>query len=122
MRQLTNLNHFKNRIPGSESDLLEYSWPGNTRELLHELERAIVMNESKHPLQFNFKRDGTRELNHHDWLNPFFHFPEEGFDLENEILRLIEMAILQSKGNISEAARVLGVPSDYIRYRLKKNQ
>mgnify|MGYP001173747827 FL=1 len=108
--------------PGSESALLEYSWPGNTRELLHELERAIVMNESKHPLQFNFKRDSTRELNNHDWLNPFFHFPEEGFDLEIEILRLIEMAILQSRGNISEAARVLGVPRDYIRYRLKKNQ
>jgi DNA-binding protein Fis len=30
------------------------------------------------------------------------------------------MAISQANGNISEAARILGVPRDYIRYRLKK--
>jgi DNA-binding protein Fis len=30
------------------------------------------------------------------------------------------MAIAQTDGNISEAARILGVPRDYIRYRLKK--
>jgi DNA-binding NtrC family response regulator len=53
-------------------------------------------------------------------LNENFSFPESGFDLEKEIIRLIQMAIAQTDGNISEAARILGVPRDYIRYRLKK--
>jgi len=42
--------------------------------------------------------------------------------LEKEILRLIERAISQANGNISEAARLLGVPRDYIRYRLQKKK
>ena len=57
---------------------------------------------------------------HSDWLNENFCFPQSGFKLENEIVRLIELAIAQAGGNISEAARILGVPRDYIRYRLKK--
>ena len=59
-------------------------------------------------------------LNHDDWLNPSFSFPKDGFDLEKEVLRLIQLGIQQSNGNISEAARLLGVPRDYIRYRLQK--
>ena len=55
-----------------------------------------------------------------DWLNSAYSFPKDGFDLEKEILRLIELAIEQAKGNISEAARLLGVPRDYIRYRKQK--
>jgi transcriptional regulator with AAA-type ATPase domain len=59
-------------------------------------------------------------LTDNDWLNPSFIFPRDGFDLEKEMLRLIERAISQANGNISEAARLLGVPRDYIRYRLQK--
>jgi len=59
-------------------------------------------------------------LKPNDWLNQGFSFPESGFNLEKEILRLIQLAIEQTGGNISEAARMLGVPRDYIRYRLKK--
>ena len=106
--------------PSSKAALLQYTWPGNTRELLHELERAIVMHERNELLTFNFNRNEATSLNSKDWLNPSFHFPEEGFELEKEMLRLINMAIRQSNGNISEAARMLGVPRDYIRYRLKK--
>ena len=56
-----------------------------------------------------------------DWLKPSFRFPKNDFNLEEEVLRLIDLAIQQAEGNISEAARILGVPRDYIRYRKKKN-
>jgi DNA-binding NtrC family response regulator len=62
----------------------------------------------------------SQKTDSNDWLNTAFRFPSEGFDLENAILRLIEMGIDQSSGNVSEAARLLGVPRDYIRYRLQK--
>ena len=107
--------------PSSENALIEHDWPGNTRELIHELERALVMSEPDQPLHFNFSRNHDRSLSSDDWLNPSFRFPKNDFNLEEEILRLIDLAIQQAEGNISEAARILGVPRDYIRYRKKKN-
>ena len=57
-----------------------------------------------------------------DWLNESYRLPETGFELEKEMLRLIDLAIRQANGNVSEAARLLGVPRDYLRYRLKKGE
>ena len=110
----------------SENYMLHNEWTGNTRELIHDLERALVMAEKGQDLELsNGPQSGlinTTLLDENDWLNPSFVFPEDGFDLEKEILRLIERAISQANGNISEAARLLGVPRDYIRYRLQKKE
>jgi two-component system response regulator AtoC len=104
----------------SQKSLLSNSWTGNTRELIHELERSLILTEPGEPLQIKTKNSLQFNLNNDDWLNENFCFPQSGFKLENEIVRLIELAIAQTDGNISEAARILGVPRDYIRYRLKK--
>ncbi len=121
----------KYRLPisdlGKESQnfILRHSWPGNVRELLHELERSLVLSEPGEPLKIisslthrTLPSDSNDEED--DWLNPGFSFPKEGFDLEKEILRLIELGVKQAGGNVSAAARLLGVPRDYLRYRLKK--
>ena len=52
-------------------------------------------------------------------LNAGFEFPQDGFSLEGTINEIIQRAIDQSGGNVSAAARLLGVPRDYIRYRQK---
>ena len=52
------------------------------------------------------------------WWNPAYRFPEQGFDLEAAILHVIRQALEQSGGNVSAAARRLGVSRDYLRYRL----
>ena len=41
--------------------------------------------------------------------------------MEAAILRIISHAMKQAGGNMSAAARMLGVPRDYIRYRMKKH-
>jgi DNA-binding NtrC family response regulator len=64
--------------------------------------------------------DRAKAQDSNDWLNTNFTFPEDGFDLEKEVLRLIEAAIEQTDGNVSQAARLLGVPRDYVRYRMQK--
>ena len=104
------------------SRLLRYPWPGNVRELAHELERAIVFEESEE-LRFESLVVGGEgnlkpELSAGDWFNPAFLFPDQGFQLEEAINRLIKQALKQSAGNVSAAARLLGVTRDYIRYRL----
>jgi ActR/RegA family two-component response regulator len=52
-------------------------------------------------------------------LNPNYDFPGEGFSLDATIDELIRRAIDQAGGNVSAAARLLGVSRDYIRYRQK---
>ena len=122
-------NKYKLPVPqlskSSEDYLLTHLWPGNSRELIHELERALVMSRSGKELEisrlnFQNKKDPGDAVAD-DWLNTSFSFPSSGFDLEKEILRLIGQAVDQTNGNVSEAARILGVPRDYVRYRLQKS-
>jgi DNA-binding NtrC family response regulator len=101
--------------------LQAYPWPGNVRELAHELERAIVFEESQN-LDFEHLSRSAEPtptaVGAADWLNEGFSFPPEGFSLEAAINRLIQHALKQSNQNVSAAARLLGVSRDYLRYRL----
>jgi len=114
--------------------LANWGWPGNIRELSHEIERAVVMAADGEKLEFsNLPVAGTAPTPRSDepsaqtgagpdWFNNRFVFPEEGgFDMETAILRIINHALAQTGGNVSAAARILGVPRDYIRYRLKSH-
>jgi DNA-binding NtrC family response regulator len=104
--------------------LLAYHWPGNVRELAHELERALVFEESD---ELSFAHLGgslavaapaVPATGEPDWLNPAFRLPEQGFSLDEAINRLMHLALAQTDGNVSAAARLLGVPRDFVRYRL----
>lgn len=106
--------------------LLSAPWPGNIRELAHELEREIVLGAGG-KLDFSgLRRDESGRapaigagLPEDQWLNPAYQFEEGRFDLEMAINELIQRAMEQSSGNVSAAARLLGVSRDYVRYRLK---
>jgi two-component system, NtrC family, response regulator AtoC len=105
----------------AQSRLLSYHWPGNVRELAHELERALVFEEGQElslahlPGGFTVAPpDGEGP----DWLKTGYTFPETGFSLEESMNRFIRLALAQSDGNVSAAARLLGVPRDFVRYRL----
>jgi two-component system, NtrC family, response regulator AtoC len=101
--------------------LRAYPWPGNVRELAHELERAIVFEDSEElsfdhlvaPLEASEPPGALA-----DWFNPQFTFPSQGFALEEAIGFLIRRALQQSGGNVSAAARLLGVTRDYLRYHV----
>jgi DNA-binding NtrC family response regulator len=114
--------------PEGKQRLMAYRWPGNVRELAHELERALVFDEAA-ALDFAHLAESnqagaassqtlTGRSAASDWLNPGFAFPEEGFALEDAINRLVQLALRQARGNVSQAARFLGVTRDFIRYRL----
>ncbi len=117
--------------PEGQRRLLAHRWPGNVRELAHELERAIVFQDGDR-LEFDHLEDSggpgrleragnstdLRGLDTDQWLNPAFRFPADGFSLEEAINRMIALALQQTNGNVSGAARLLGVSRDYVRYRL----
>lgn len=128
--------------PEGRRRLEAYGWPGNVRELAHELERALVFEDG--PLTFGhlapmtvgtvLDRGGggtgagdagrlgagmSAVGQPEDWLNPAYRFPDEGFSLDEAIRRLVGQAVKQAGGNVSAAARLLGVSRDVVRYRLE---
>jgi len=100
--------------------LLTHPWPGNVRELAHEIERALVFGEGGANLEFAALSAGDNRAGRGGgWMDPHFIFPETGFSLEVATDELIAHAMRQSAGNVSAAARLLGVSRDIVRYRLK---
>ena len=52
------------------------------------------------------------------WRNPAWRLPDAGFSLNEAVVELIAEAMRESGGNVSAAARRLGVTRDFVRYRL----
>lgn len=115
--------------------LRAHAWPGNVRELSHVIERTLVF-EGPDGLRFTTlapstaatAASGSSSTGDHvatsasAWpaLDGAFTFPEQGFSLEATIQSLVQRALAQSNGNVTAAARLLGVTRDYVRYRLKE--
>ena len=100
--------------------LMAHAWPGNVRELAHELERAVVFGGER-GLMFSHLGvlAGTGGEGASDWMRAGFVFPENGFQMEAAIDVMVARAVRQAEGNVSAAARLLGVSRDVVRYRLK---
>lgn len=99
--------------------LLAHRWPGNVRELAHEIERAVVFG-GENGLAFPHLGGGPEsEAGGKAWMRRDFVFPESGFSLESAIDEIVAQAMKQAGGNVSAAARLLGVSRDVVRYRLK---
>lgn len=106
--------------PLGQKRLRAHRWPGNVRELAHEIERSLVFDEDQ--LTFSSLPNGSggdAVDGAKAWVSPDFALPENGFSLEAAIDAIIHRALAQTDGNVSAAARILGVTRDYIRYRLK---
>jgi two-component system response regulator AtoC len=103
--------------------LLAHRWPGNVRELAHEIERAVVFGGER-GLAFPHLGGGPaanegKASSSADCLRTDFVFPENGFSMETAIDELVRRAVKQANGNVSAAARLLGVSRDVVRYRLR---
>jgi DNA-binding NtrC family response regulator len=109
--------------PVGQKRLRSHRWPGNVRELAHEVERSLIFDEDQ--LTFstlaNAQAAATAAAGA-TWVASDFELPPTGFSLEAAIDALIRRALAQSGGNVSAAARLLGVTRDYVRYRLKEDK
>ncbi len=133
LHRLARKHHVPSRAlsPIGRRRLLAYGWPGNVRELSHELQRALVFEDGEglnldtlmgsvgaDPQPLSRPAGAVPVASQDDWFNAAFRFPDSGFSLEDAILKLIRQALDQTGGNVSAAARKLGVSRDYLRYRL----
>ena len=118
--------------------ILAYPWPGNIRELLNMVERGVILapngtrieqeqmfSASGNDLAMEFGLDSTGSLG----IAP----QEPGKDLCEEVLNgamtldqceamLINSAVSKASGNLSAAARLLGLTRPQLAYRLKRLQ
>jgi DNA-binding NtrC family response regulator len=98
------------------AELEGFSWPGNIRELQNTVERCVILRRDK-----VIGSAGLRSTPNQASGN--FQLPEipkEGIALEEVEKELINKALVKSKGNRSEAARLLKVPRHVLIYRLEK--
>ena len=91
--------------------LRQYNWPGNVRELQHSVERAVILSESKilQPNDFMLK---TRESAGDGSLDTY-----NIEDIERDV---IQRALKKNDGNISQAAKELGLTRASLYRRLEK--
>lgn len=93
--------------------LQNHSWPGNIRELQHAVERAVILSESAYllPSDFFFSETCSVKVNEIEF---------EDFNLETIEKSLIEKVLRQEDGNISKAAKELGLTRAALYRRLEK--
>ncbi|MHB1687429.1 MAG: sigma-54-dependent transcriptional regulator [Ignavibacteriaceae bacterium] len=94
------------------SKLKNYYWPGNVRELQHTIERVVIMNESEilQSDDFYFSSKDVKDEN--------INF--NNYHLEEAEKMLIIKAVTKHSGNLSNAAKELGLTRASLYRRLEK--
>jgi DNA-binding NtrC family response regulator len=104
----------------AEKFLVEYSWPGNIRELKNIIERAIILENEETLLLEHLPQELVAKASGPGAGPLSLQLPPEGIDIEDVERELIRQALETSDGNQSKAAKKLNLGIDAFRYRMKK--
>ena len=117
--------------------LINYEWPGNVRELENMIERAVILAEEGGALDlghlfttgeemdttsFTLNRSGGIALADEKMLDQYASLPVPTTmpGLEETESAILRAAITETNGNLSKAARLLGITRPKLAYRLRK--
>jgi DNA-binding NtrC family response regulator len=110
-------NKYRKKVSSVEAEAMNrlkaYNWPGNIRELQHALERAIIMSDSETLTtdDFFFLTQGKHDEE----------MSSDSYNLEEIERNVIKRAIDKHGGNISKAAKELGLTRASLYRRLEKH-
>ena len=130
--QRYSVQHGK-RIPGvteeALSALLSYAWPGNIRELKNIVERGVILTGAGELIGADSLIPGARSAGAQasgqeaQGLDNLLELAvHQGASLPSIEQRLLELAVARARGNLSAAARSLGLTRPQLAYRLKKSR
>jgi two-component system, NtrC family, response regulator AtoC len=113
---------FKRQIEGVTDSaaklLMVHDWPGNVRELRNAIERAMILEEtalitvSSLPIAISRPEGGP--------MPTVVQIPVDGLSLEDNERHLLAQALEKTDGNQTQAARLLRITRDTLRYKMKK--
>ncbi|HLH01054.1 MAG TPA: sigma 54-interacting transcriptional regulator [Bryobacteraceae bacterium] len=117
---------FKRQVEGvspeAESLLLAHDWPGNVRELRNAIERAMILEDTSHirPQSLPIAVRGTGSSFVNVTGSAPAPFTGEQMSLVEQERRLLVQALEKTGGNQTQAARLLSITRDTLRYKMKK--
>ncbi|MFM2111904.1 MAG: hypothetical protein RLZZ271_564, partial [Pseudomonadota bacterium] len=114
--------------------LHEYDWPGNVREMENLIERGVILAMQGDQIQLEdlFPNHPLASQSMIDRQGRLAHTPSaadsalcdriisSGIAFETLEAQILEQAVRKSSGNLSKAARMLGLTRPQLAYRLKK--
>jgi DNA-binding NtrC family response regulator len=98
--------------------LMSYHWPGNVRELENVIERGLVMCAGTELDAADIKLESAPGRGSASPAQNESHFLPEGATLDGYEREIIREALRRAGGNKSQAARLLGLTRNALRYRL----
>jgi PAS domain S-box-containing protein len=116
---------FKRSIEGVSDPaarlLMAHDWPGNVRELRNAIERAMILEDTSlitpPSLPISISRPDSDNIS-----APLsaVEIPTDGLSLEDNERSLLAKALEKTSGNQTQAARLLRITRDTLRYKMKK--
>jgi two-component system response regulator AtoC len=109
-----NDRHIEKITDAAMKKLVEYHWPGNVRELQNVIERSLVLcsGDALDAGDIKLETAPRSRPQTGDHLLP------EGMTLDEYEQSIIRDALQRAEGNKSQAARLLGLTRNALRYRL----
>lgn len=101
--------------PGALNKLMSWEWPGNVRELENAIERSIVLSSSERLEADDIRLDANRAR-----PQSASNFLPDGMNLDQYEQSIIREALKRAGNNKSQAARLLGITRNALRYRLSQ--
>jgi two-component system, NtrC family, response regulator AtoC len=112
----------------AELAMLRYTWPGNVRELRNAIEQAVIMASGSMVEPVDLRLTSTLAAPAHGTGSTPEDAGAEQAGTEDAALNLagverdlLVRALAQTHGNVTQAARLLGVSRDTLRYRIDKH-
>jgi DNA-binding NtrC family response regulator len=110
---------FRKQVQGASPDVFEalerYPWPGNVRELRNAVERAMLLTDDDTLQLSDFPMIGSRPD-----TSAGMELAAGGTNLEQLERGLVIQALERTQWNQTQAASLLGLNRDQIRYRIEK--
>lgn len=108
-----------------------HPWPGNVRELINAVQRAVMLSEKNEisPTDLGLNAQATRKVtppgaahtNGSTATGPItFDFDNNTYSAEEVERELIVQALQRVKGNVSKAAKLIGMNRSSLRYRIER--
>ena len=117
---------FKRNIQGISAEasrlIMAHDWPGNVRELRNAVERAMILEEMSfiQPGSLPISVAQTTGRMAAPALDPVTEMPPEGISLVENEKQLVVSALEKTARNQTQAARLLRITRDTLRYKMKK--